>query len=78
MSHTVRLSRSAETDLDEIWLHIAQDKVSAADRFIDLLTSKFPRLAATPLMGRARDEIKPGIRSFPVQRPGSVLVAKRR
>ncbi len=23
MSHTVRLSRSAEADLDEIWFHIA-------------------------------------------------------
>ena len=68
MSRKIRLSPAAQADLDEIWFHIAQDKVDAADRFIDLLTSKFPRLAATPLMGRARDDLKPGLRSFPVKR----------
>ena len=68
MSPTVRLSRAAETDLDEIWFYIAQDSVSAADRFIELLTGKFPRLAATPSMDRARDELQPGLRSFPVKR----------
>ena len=44
----------AEADLDEIWLHIAQDNPDAADRFIDLIESSCEGLARNPLMGRLR------------------------
>jgi toxin ParE1/3/4 len=57
----------AKKDLDDIWLEIAQDKIDAADRFIDFVTDKFPLLASFPKMGRARDDLEPGLRSFPVK-----------
>lgn len=60
------VSSQAKTDLDEIWLFIAQDNLEAADQFHDLLFSKFLTLAKQPLMGRARDDIRPSIRAFPV------------
>jgi toxin ParE1/3/4 len=62
----VKIAASAQADLDEIWLFIANDSPRAADRFHDLLHSKFVALAKQPLMGRARDELCAGLRSFPV------------
>jgi len=56
----------AEADLDEIWLHIAQDDPNSADRFIDLIEERCRLLAENPLMGRSRPELAPGLRSFPV------------
>jgi toxin ParE1/3/4 len=61
-----RISSTAQTDLDEIWLFIAEDNPDAADRFHDLLLSKILILATQPLMGRVREELHPGVRGFPV------------
>jgi toxin ParE1/3/4 len=62
-----RISASAENDLEEIWAFIAQDSVDAADHFIEFLIGKFPLLTDFPRLGRARDELSPGLRSFPVK-----------
>lgn len=62
----VRLSEQALADLDDIWLYIAQDHISAADRFIDTLHQKCRELAESPGMGRGRDELAVGLRSLPV------------
>lgn len=59
----VRVSRDARSDLDEIWMYIARDDVGAANRFVDELTSRLPVLAASPGMGRAREELGAGLRS---------------
>ncbi len=59
-----RLSRDAHTDLLEIWTYIAADDVRAADKIIDDITEKLDRLAQFPMMGRAREELAVGIRSF--------------
>ncbi len=48
----------------EIWSFIADDSVANADRFLALLDDKLNRLATQPLMGRSRDELMPGLRSF--------------
>ena len=63
-----RVTRDAESDLDEIWLHIARDNVDAANDLVEALTTRFPLIAATPQMGRARDELKAGLRSHAVGR----------
>lgn len=63
----IRLSRKAKADLDDIWLYIAQDNIVTADRFVELLVSKFPMLADYPDVGRQRPELAPEIRSFPVK-----------
>ncbi len=63
-----RISDAARTDLDEIWFYIAQDDVSAADKFIRAIVMRFPKLATMPLMGRTREELSPRLRSFPIGR----------
>lgn len=54
----------AEVDILEIWGYIAEDSVAAADRWVDKLDEKFALWATQPMMGRARDELSPGIRSL--------------
>lgn len=58
----------AETDILEIWDYIANDSLAAADRWVDRLDGQFRVLATQPMMGRARDELAPGVRSFPFGR----------
>ena len=61
-----RLSAQARADLDDIWLYIASDNISAADRFIDALITKIQTLAIQPDLGRPRDELAKSLRSLPV------------
>ena len=61
-----RVSAGARSDLDEIWLYIAQDNPDAADKYIRAIVSRFPTLASMPLLGRERSELSPGLRSFVV------------
>lgn len=58
----------AEQDLDEIWLYIAKDNITAADKFLDEIGDSTQLLAKEPLMGRARHDLALGLRSFPVTR----------
>lgn len=62
----VERSAQAEHDLIEIWLYIASDNPAAADRFLNQIDSICKMLARSPLLGRSRDELGPGLRSFPV------------
>ena len=63
-----RVSDAARSDLDEIWFYIAQDNTDAADRFLGAIVSRFPKLATMPQIGRAREELSPRLRSFPLGR----------
>jgi toxin ParE1/3/4 len=58
----------AITDLAEIWDYIADDSEGRADTFIDLLDRKIHALVRRPNIGRAREELAEGLRSFPVGR----------
>ncbi len=69
-----RLSEQARSDLDDLWLYIAMDNLSAADRTIDEFIAKFELLATQPGMGRRRDELAELLRSFPV---GSYVIFYR-
>jgi toxin ParE1/3/4 len=60
------VSDTARADLDEIWFYIAQDNPAAADEFILAILTRFSHLAAMPGIGRQREELTPGLRSFPV------------
>ena len=66
--NSFRLSPEARSDLGEIWFYIAQDDPEAADKFIRVIVSRFPKLAAMPELGRQREELSPRLRSFPVGR----------
>ena len=56
----------AEADLIEIWTFIAQDSPTRADMLLDEIDEKLQTLAQSPFIGRARDELGPPIRSFPI------------
>ncbi len=58
----------ALADLAEIWSYIAEDSESSADRWLEVLEEKLVLLARTPSIGRARPELFPDLRSFPVGR----------
>lgn len=57
---------SAAEDLLEIWTFIARDSPKHATRLLDRIERACLLRADFPSAGQKRDEIKPGIRSFPV------------
>ena len=64
----LRISPRANSDLIEIWSYIADDSVANADAFIDELYETMQLLADKPGSGRRREELAPGIQSFPFGR----------
>lgn len=54
----------AELDILEIWDFIAEDSITEADLWIDRLDEKLLLWATQPMMGRSRDELASGLRSF--------------
>lgn len=48
---------AAESDLDNIWLAIAQDNPAAADRMIDAIRQRTEQLSLFPESGPLRPEI---------------------
>jgi toxin ParE1/3/4 len=62
------ISEQASNDLMDVWLYIANDSPQTADRFIDFIYEECCSLCLDPGLGRARDELFPGMRSFPVKR----------
>ncbi|WP_028310836.1 type II toxin-antitoxin system RelE/ParE family toxin [Derxia gummosa] len=65
---SVATTRRALADLDGVWDYIAADNADAADRFLDELRCFLDLIATQPLMGRARPELAPAVRSLPFQR----------
>jgi toxin ParE1/3/4 len=63
---TLKRSEQAERDLLQIWVRIAEDNFDAADKFVDEINDRLEDIAEMPGLGRARDELAPGLRSFPV------------
>jgi toxin ParE1/3/4 len=63
-----RLALQARTDLIGIWNYIVKESgnAGAADGIVDALTESFYLLSQYPRMGRARDDLRPGLRGFPV------------
>jgi toxin ParE1/3/4 len=64
----LRFSGRAELDLIEIGDFIALDSASNAGRFVAGLEEYCRVLEAHPLLGRAREELLPGLRSLPYRR----------
>lgn len=64
-----RLSPEAESELDQIWLYIAQasSSVESASRTIDTIVDRFWVLAQHPYLGRPRDhDLRQDLRSYAV------------
>lgn len=64
----LRVSPRATADLLEIWSYIADDSVANADAFVDKLYETMQTLGHQPGLGRRREELAPGIQSFPYGR----------
>jgi len=58
------LSREARNDLKGIYRYLAERSSSATGRLHDLFIEKFRLLARHPLLGDAREDLAPGIRTF--------------
>ena len=65
----IRFSSSAEADLLELWLAIAEENLAAADESLDTIQSTVLLLGGQPEMGRARPELADGLRSVPTSTP---------
>lgn len=68
-----RLPKAAD-DLLEIWLYIARDNVSAADKVLDSIDARCRMLAEFPEIGTLREDIGPSVRVLVV---GNYLVLYR-
>ena len=66
MNH-FRISNLAEKDLEDIWVYLAQQNEILADQKIAEILDKFPMLSQFPNMGKNRDELQIGLRSFPIK-----------
>ncbi len=71
---TVRKTAQADEDLIDIWVYIAQDNPEAADGLLDEIEDKLVLLSEQPRLGRARPDIAPELRYFPV---GNYLILYR-
>ncbi|UYO39884.1 type II toxin-antitoxin system RelE/ParE family toxin [Rhodopseudomonas palustris] len=65
MTNRARKSPQAERDIAAIWRFVADDNIKAADRLLEQIEKVFDILAQSPLLGRARSELLPELRSFP-------------
>jgi toxin ParE1/3/4 len=55
----------AEQDLDDIWDYIATSNLEQAEKTLRQLYAKMGTLAHNPYIGRERQELQEGLRSFP-------------
>ena len=57
----------ADDDLLAAWLHIAIDNPISADDYLGRIHQVCLLIADNPAMGVERDELRDGVRSFPVE-----------
>jgi len=62
----LRVAPEAKAELDRIWLYIARESGSAeiASRVIESIIERFWLLNRYPNIGRRRDDLRAGLRSF--------------
>ena len=65
----IRYTNTAEADLLELWLTIAEENLTAADDALDVIQATASLLGTQPEMGRARPELADGVRSLPTRTP---------
>ena len=64
----VRYTTQAQEDILDIAFYIAQDNVGAAHRLMEKILRACERISVSPQTGRAREELAPNLRSFPVEK----------
>ena len=66
MARVIR-SRQARRDTLKIWVSIAEQNMPAADAMVNSFTEALDQSVRFAGRGPARDELRPGLRSFPVR-----------
>ncbi|OWY66762.1 plasmid stabilization protein [cyanobacterium TDX16] len=67
MSNVCRITAPASRDIESIIDDVADNSgFDVAERILERINQKCITLANFPNMGRRRDELAPGLRSFPV------------
>jgi len=66
MTTSYSIRELAKVDLEKIWLYTNEEwGVEQADKYIRLLVSRFTWISENPLLGKKRDDVKPGYYCFP-------------
>ena len=63
------LTESAQADLLQAWLYVADENLAAADGLLEAIEHDAGVLLHQPLMGRARPELGRLVRSWPTSTP---------
>ncbi|MEM9539584.1 MAG: type II toxin-antitoxin system RelE/ParE family toxin [Cyanobacteria bacterium P01_E01_bin.42] len=63
----ILISSKAESDLENINDRMVSYSPQAANRLLDKILDKFETLGRFPNLGKSRDELMEGLRSFPVE-----------
>jgi toxin ParE1/3/4 len=66
MPREVRLTNRAKSDRNASWLHIAEDRMSAADRILERFDDVFRLLSDNPNAGPSKPRLGKGRRTFTV------------
>ena len=66
MPHSVRLSNRAARNRNDLWLYVAENNLSAADKLLQRFEDAFRLLSENPEAGRARPDLGDNIRTFAV------------
>ncbi|MCY7345287.1 MAG: type II toxin-antitoxin system RelE/ParE family toxin [Pyrinomonadaceae bacterium] len=61
----IEIAERALSDLEEIWVHFPETNEKTADKILRQITEKFPKLLNFPEMGKERNDLLVGLRSFP-------------
>ncbi|HEY9793969.1 MAG TPA: type II toxin-antitoxin system RelE/ParE family toxin [Candidatus Obscuribacterales bacterium] len=60
----ITFAEEAGQDIEDIYAHIAEDNIAAADRHRERLRHRWEQLRQQPRLRRTRDDLKPGYRSI--------------
>ncbi len=67
--HKIRLARTAENDLEEIWLYtVSQWSLEQADKYTALIEKSMRLLLENPYLGKPRPDVKKGYRALHVEK----------
>lgn len=61
----IEIAERALTDLEEIWVYFSETSENTADKVLRQITEKFTKLLNFPEMGKTRNDLLLGLRSFP-------------
>jgi toxin ParE1/3/4 len=72
--NTIRLSARAKSDLEDIADYLSGFNPAAAARVLDAIEETLLALAASPKIGRKRDDLLQNLRIHPARRPADSYV----